>query len=200
MKKLSLIAIIFVLLSFTTQAQDIRFGIKGGVSSDASLLNNLDDLDNVFWGYQAGILVDLNYFGPVSLQPEVLFSSRGDKYASNGFNVEENLKYIDVPVLIKLRPLPILNVYAGPQVSFLVKGEYEYALAGSSTKVDNRDAFNKFDYGFAAGAGLDLGGFMIDLRYMMGFNEIAKDGMINDIVLDNDAKNRSLQLSVGFLF
>lgn len=129
----------------------------------------------------------------------MLYVNRGAEYGVAGITVEEDLNYIDIPVLFKYKPLEILNVYAGPQASFFLNGKYEYGNEGVG--FDDRDDFEKLDYGFVVGAGLEFGALFVDARYSLGLNNSLKDREIGDVVLeDEDAKNNGVQVSVGFLF
>ena len=114
--------------------------------------------------------------------------------------LEEKLRH-HAPLKLYVEYEEIDNFSAGPQISFLLNGKYEYGDEGVSYKFDDRDDFNTIDYGFVVGAGVELGSFFVDARYSLGLNNALEDREINDVFLENeDAKNNSVQVSVGFLF
>ncbi len=202
MKKIINITALFVLVSFAAQAQEVRFGLKGGANISSYLLDKdqIEDTEGQ-WGFQAGIVTEISLTERFALQPELLYVNRGAQYRVAGITVEEDINSLDLPVLLKFKPLEVLNVYAGPQVSFLLNGKYEYGDEGVNFEFDDRDDFNTIDYGFVVGAGVELGSFFVDARYSLGLNNALEDREINDVFLENeDAKNNGVQVSVGFLF
>ena len=62
------------------------------------------------------------YFG---IQPEILFSQKGfqatGKVYGTPYNFTRTSNYIDVPLLIQLKPSEYLTLMAGPQFSYLIK-------------------------------------------------------------------------------
>ncbi len=107
---------------------------------------------------------------------------------------ERRLTYVQVPIFARLgwgRERKGLQFFfqAGPQVGFYlgdkVKSNFDYSLRNSSDRVgaqrdavqDTLDIQNKFDYGIAAGLGLEyshpkLGHIMLEGRYYYGLGDI----------------------------
>ncbi len=204
MKNISTFLLFLLAFGLTTYAQDLRFGVKGGLSINSFSLTNLSD-GGTRLGIQLGLVSEISlenaglseYF---ALQPEVLFATKGAKYTANEIEIKERLSYVDVPILFKLKPLEAISLYAGPQVSFMTKGKYKYD-AGDNTVYDNRDAFKAVDYGVAAGIGVQLATLFLDLRYNLGLRNVMGDRLINTVALEqHKARNRSFQLSVGYFF
>jgi hypothetical protein len=60
--------------------------------------------------------------GFISLEPGVQYSIKGyeGNVKSTGVVISEKLNYVDILVLIRLNIYPFLNVFAGPQASFVL--------------------------------------------------------------------------------
>jgi hypothetical protein len=122
MKKILTILCITGLIAFSvqdTQAQDTRFGIKGGLSfykiaGDVSAsymgLSYGESFDsNTKMGFHGGIFMEKPLNEYLSIQPEVNFIQKGGSESGDidedfGFFDDEDitLSYIDVPLLLKL--------------------------------------------------------------------------------------------------
>jgi len=161
-----------------------RFGIKGGVSLtnltlDGLTINGVSDYVSKSMtaknGYVAGVYARLGR--RVFFQPELL---AGIKYAKvNVLNaalgldkkVEIGYTSVDIPLMLGYRLGP-LHVMAGPVAS--------YSVAPNSTlsqlKVLNgtlSDAVNNAYFSYTAGAGIDLLGFTIDIRYESNLTDLS---------------------------
>jgi hypothetical protein len=218
MKKLALAlaAVASVGLASSAQAQGIRFGLKAGanLSNVSGDLTNEDIYKNKF-GFVGGAMLNVGLIDKVlSLQPEVLFSQKGFKYADNSFTVLGNTNrftgnrtynYIDVPVLLKVRAAGLF-FEAGPQYSYLlnVRDKAEYTVNGStvsnSAANQNLDNVRRNEIGYAAGLGYEASnGFLIDLRYNGSFTDFAKDGYNGSNQDLRNARNSVFQASIGYL-
>jgi hypothetical protein len=176
MKRLFLIASL-IGFSLVSNAQiDFKFGVKGGVNMSkmdggfATLGTSLDT--KALTSGHFGVLARLKVLGILAVQPEVLYSMQGVEYEGTilGFSGSEKLKtdYIQVPVMLKFYPMPVLNIQVGPQVGFLTKAKF-----GDE---DVKDDLESTYYAVNMGLGLDLPlGIGIDARYSMGVSDIHKD-------------------------
>ena len=122
----------------------LRYGINAGLNhstwkGDAvGSIENLVELSNGFItqqarnGIYAGGFLEMPLGGKISLQPGVYYSQKGyvlkgsltgDKFDFLGVNAKAELQshYIDIPLVLKAEIAKGLQVYAGPQLSYLVK-------------------------------------------------------------------------------
>ncbi|WP_271785134.1 porin family protein [Aquimarina algiphila] len=169
MKKLFLLAIAVISFSVSSNAQDIKFGFKGGVNF--ATLNGDDVNDNLDGrtGYHIGAVLQVSLAETIALQPELLYSAQGIE--------DTDIDYLNLPVLVKLKFAKIFSVEAGPQFGFVVNDDFEVGDPES------------FDFSGAVGAGVEFGPFFGQLRYNFGFTD----------VIDNvEAKNSAFQISVGY--
>lgn len=186
-----------------------RFGIKGGINLTNLYRNEKLDDNNLKPGFQAGVFVRKPFAEIFAIQPELLFSNKGAKlgYTNTVFGCRSgtlNLNYIEVPVLLKVSPLPFLSFHAGPYASYLVNANVskdQYSFDGSSSQTDtqlNTDAFNTVDYGAAAGAELNLGIVDIGARYNLGMRKVGRSAEGQRFTGNGYNQNISLYLALVF--
>lgn len=203
-KALFIFSVLSVLLYCpeAAQAQDSRIGIKGGVNVSNFYSNEVGD-QNIRTGFNVGLFTELAVSEYFSIQPEVLLSTKGNRttYGENDGvldfvgtegEVQTNFTYIDIPVLAKVTLGEVLNIHAGPYASYLLGAttSTDGDLAEGSEELD-RDNFNNWDFGVAAGVGLDFSAVTIGVRYNLGLVEIAESTAAD--ALFGEAKNSVLQ-------
>jgi hypothetical protein len=121
-------------------------------------------MSNKTFGYHFGALVRLK-LGPLFVQPEVIFNSNSFDISFQDVNKvstnigKQKFQYIDVPVLVGLKFGP-LRVNAGPTGHLFLNDTKDLF------DVNNYAAnFSKISVAYTMGVGLDLGSFMLDVRY-----------------------------------
>ncbi|MCO4293410.1 PorT family protein [Solitalea sp. MAHUQ-68] len=195
MKKL-LMAVVTAFIAFSANAQKLDFGIKGGVNfanaSDIKFTGGLNEsykqtADGVT-GYHFGVWAEIGS-SSISFQPELLYSRKGFK-ATDEIGQESNvqLNYLDIPLLAKIKPLPMLHIVAGPQVSIKLADK----ITGPSDFTDalNQESFKNGDWGAILGAGVSLSNFQIDARYVWGLSKVTSDNL--------EFKNQMFQISLAY--
>ena len=189
MKKIILSAIAIMAFAFTN-AQETRFGVKGGVN-----INNFSgDVDTEsLVGFHVGGFAEIKIIERLAIQPEILYSSQGAKYNFLGDDVNLKLNYINVPVLAKFFITKQFTVEGGPQIGFLVSAKDD----GD----DAKDFYKSTDFGFNFGAGYSFtDNLAVNLRYTVGLSNIADyDTDDVDEYLDSP-KNSVLALSLAYKF
>ncbi|MDB5253603.1 MAG: hypothetical protein JWP27_2772 [Flaviaesturariibacter sp.] len=223
MKKISLLAIAFV-TTCTAMAQDgtqqgtgkdfkplrtpmskaVRFGLQAGVNMAKFNDNNLgyDANTNTKTGFHFGAFVNIPLGGSLRFQPGVLYNTYGSKMAiqtgvgTATTDVEQDLQYISLPLMLQFQSRSGLFVELGPQVSFLGKAELQY----ENSDVDNKDDFDKLDVSAGIGAGyLSRIGLGLNLRYNFGLSNVIEDNGGNNSSNDGpELKNRVI--SVGLVY
>ncbi|GAA4277439.1 porin family protein [Aquimarina mytili] len=174
MKKLFLLAIAVISFSLSSQAQNVKFGFKGGL--------NLADVDfevagvdpDSRTGYHIGAVLQLGLADTFAIQPELLYSTQG----TDIFDVD----YLNIPVLAKLKFAKIFSVEAGPQFGFVVNDGVKNAFFSTLES-------ESFDISGAVGAGVEFGPVFGQIRYNFG---------LTDVVDGFDGKNKAFQISVGY--
>lgn len=183
-----------------------KLGIKGGVNLTNMYVNDVSD-ENMKVGLNAGIFAKLPVTRGFSIQPELLYSSKGAKETYNNFiegkgEYRFNLNYIELPVLAVFNVAKNFNIHAGPYVSYLagvnIKDMKDDGTI-NNIKDLNAENFNRVDYGVAGGLGIDISNFTLGARYSYGFREIGKSGSLSG-ELTKDSKNSAISLYIGLGF
>ncbi|MBC7915166.1 MAG: PorT family protein [Pyrinomonadaceae bacterium] len=202
LKILFLIVTSFVMIE-NTFAQSQRAGVKGGLNVSNLYVDEASD-ENARIGIHAGFYGQLFPSDVFTIQPELLFSTRGAKYESDlgGFGNQQvtfNLSYIDLPVLAVFKVAEVVEIHAGAYASYLLKADvsYEGDLGNGTDQIDE-DNLKSFDYGLVAGVGINFGAIQIGARYNYGLVEIADSDGADSIL--GDAKNSNAQLYIAFDF
>lgn len=197
MKKL-ILAVMLVFAAVTnSNAQILKFGVKGGVNF-ANLNGGTEGIDYDFknkTGFYAGAVAEIKILPNFSLQPEAMFSSQGAASDVEGID-DFNLDYISVPVMAKFYLITDrLSIEAGPQFSFLIDDSDAVFNEVISDEMSERVEGQKpksFDFAIAGGASLNIaGGLFAQARYTIGLTEISKNA---------EAKNAVFQLGLGYMF
>ena len=161
-------------------------------------------------GFHAGGYVNIPISETISFEP-------GLEYSRKGYSIKGDLKidalkflainagaqvqqhYIDIPLILKANVVKGLQVYAGPQVSYLVRSTLNAKVGVLGISLFNKgfgitERFNKVDLGLTGGIGYQFGnGINLRAGYDYGLSKLDKN--------DNYAAyNRVVKVSVGFTF
>ncbi len=162
-KKIFLLALFFVFVSASTFAQTGNgFGIKAGLNYNSngtyfeSISSNAKHPDRNI-GYHLGV------FGKIGNQlyfrPELVYTSTKSDYDSDDFKMQK----LDAPLLVGLKVLGPINVFAGPSFQYILDTEFD--------GIAINDVKNDFSVGLNFGISLSLNKVGIDLRYERGFSD-----------------------------
>jgi hypothetical protein len=192
----------------TSDESDIspKFGIKGGVNFANLYVNDVKDR-NMKVGLNAGIFGKVPLVRGLSIQPELLYSSKGAKVTYDNFILGEgeyryNLNYLELPVSLVINLARNFNIHGGAYAAYLLDANVtDMNEDGTIQEINDMDAdsFNRSDFGLLAGLGLDIQNFTIGARYNYGLREIGKSGKFSGQLL-NDSKNSAVSLYIGFGF
>ena len=182
MKKIISLICIAGMIAFgfnDAQAQDTRFGLKGGLtmySMETSVMGFSETSDNKL-GFTGGLFVEKPFSDMFSLQFEALYVQKGgddsDEVIGDG---TLTLSYVDVPVLLKVN-IPLDGdispfIYGGGFAGYLIDATAE----GNGESMDVGDFFEDLNYGLMFGAGVSFGMAHVDIRYDMGLANLIDDG------------------------
>jgi hypothetical protein len=191
MKKIILAAIAVMAFSFAN-AQETRFGVKGGLNLTTFAGGNYWDAKSLV-GFHVGGFAEIKIIERLSIQPEVLFSTQGAKLEDGLDDFDAKLNYINIPVLAKFYVTKQFTVEAGPQLGFLVSAKHE--------SEDAKDLYKSVDLGFNFGVGYNFTENVgVGLRYTVGLSNVGDYDSENfDGYLDSP-KNSVLALSLAYKF
>lgn len=222
MRKIYLLAAILFTAGIVKVNAQIKYGVGAGMNystlkGDAmGSFQNLTELTNGIIttspkvGFHAGGFIELPLGEKLSLSPGVYYSQKGytlrgnlaaDKLDFLGVQAKAELQshYIDMPVLLKAEVARGLQLYAGPQVSYLLKNnlKMDAGLLGFSilnTNVDVTNQFNKADFAVSGGASYTFdNGFSINAGYDHGLSRLDKNSHFKSY-------NRNFKVGIGYRF
>lgn len=172
MKKRTVLFSILFLASITLINAQSQFGIKGGLSynSNGDLKEFGSDVNTIYKnegkgksGYNVGFYGKID-LGALYIRPELVYTKTTSEYVLNNGNTEDyKLSKIDLPVLVGIKVIGPLNVFAGPA--------FQYYLDNDLEGVEISDVKDEYSVGVNIGASVEIGRFGIDVRYERGLSE-----------------------------
>lgn len=192
MKK-NVLSLVAILAFGFVNAQQTRFGVKGGLNLTSFSGGNYYDAKSLV-GFQVGAFAEIKIIERLAIQPEVLFSTQGAKLDAGAFgDFDTKLNYINVPVLAKFFITKQFTVEAGPQLGFLVSAKREGR--------DAKDFYKSVDTGFNFGAGYNFtDNVSVNLRYTVGLSNIGDYETEDFDEYFDSPKNSVLALTLGYKF
>ena len=209
MKKviLLLVAIIFVanLLNAQENNTDLREKLQFGLKAGANYSNIYDSQAQEFnteykFGFVAGAFLALPIGKFIGLQPEILFSQKG--YKSTGtfltipYKFTHTTSYIDIPLLLAIKPSPFITLLAGPQYSFLMN--QKDVFTGGSLTVDQEKTFKNDKSVLCFLGGIDINITQLVLGVRAGWDLQNNNG--DGTSTNPRYKNVWYQATLGFRF
>lgn len=206
--------IILILLAnmLTVKAQDVKFGLKGGVNfsnisiSGGNSVTNPDTTTRT--SFHLGGLVEVKLADKFALQPEIQYSSVGYKFALTGIeqgisyrgDVVDKIDYLSIPVLVKYFAAEGFSIEFGPQIAFLMshKADIQVNVAGTSNSetTDLKKYSENTEFGLNFGASYKLkNNLFFSGRYNLGLSDMQSESSDGEKIL-----NRCFQLSIGYFF
>lgn len=220
MKKLTLFLGLFLALIVQAQAQKISGGIKAGVNMTSWGGEAAQSFSNALGlsggsltaaglkpGFHAGGYLAIPVSQYFSLEPGLYYSNKGAQvehvFNQNSFlkmraKITNEAHYIDLPVLAKVTIGDGFQLFAGPQVSYLVHNRVraEAGILGFNYEqhVDWKQGLRDFDFALAGGVGYQFNnGVQLNATYDHGLTSL-------DQRSNFDVYNRAVKLSVGYTF
>ena len=229
MKKLLILFALVGTIS-VVNAQFLRFGLRGGVSStqvnmtdaievtraingqDTTFLVNF--ASNTPMGFHGGFFAQIS-LGGIFIQPEFLFATTGGEVAVSGVNQamesfsksakQRNLR-IDIPVLVGMKFGPA-RLGIGPVASFNLLNKDEVAdIVSEVTDNEGQSTtaetlFKKAVWGAQIGAGLNvLGKIALDVKYEFGLSKLGDGLNVEGQEYKFSKRANQLIFSVGYMF
>lgn len=222
MKKSFLLSIIFSLMMISFTHAQVSYGIRAGANfskwqgDDLQIVEDLVDKTNGYLvtkgmtGFHAGGYVHIPISETFSFEP-------GLEYSRKGYSIKGDLKidalkflavnagaqvqqhYIDIPLVLDANLYKGLHVYAGPQVSYLVRSTLNAKVGVLGISLFNKgfgitERFNKVDLGLTGGIGYQFeNGINLRAGYDYGLSKLDRN--------DNYAVyNRVVKVSIGYTF
>ena len=108
------------------QANGIALGLKVGLNySNVYDSEGEDFIADPIAGFAGGAFVMFPIGRHFGVQPELLISQKGFKSTGrllgSTYSMTRTTTYVDVPLLLNIRPASFINILVGPQYSYLTK-------------------------------------------------------------------------------
>ena len=189
-------------VSYFSQAQS-KIGIRGGVliSKQQYDQGNLDVNPESKFGADIALVADigLGTDSVVFISPEFHWLQKGAKIEDIDGTFEEatrTFNYFELPILLKFKfgGDAGLFVFGGPSIGYLFSATDKDG-DGNTNDID-LDDYKRTELGAHIGGGIMLGPVNIDVRYILGFSNIA------DLEDDDDLtiKNSGFGAGVSIMF
>jgi hypothetical protein len=162
-------------------------------------VNNVS-VDHNAASYHVGATMQIGLSKGFSIAPDVLLSqtkletspTTTELLLNPSFKPETyHLNYLTIPILLQYDVVKSFLIQAGPQYGIL--------LDQSKDGAENaRVAFSAGEFAMVGGAKLNLGGFFLYGRYVIGMNNIGSATQLSNNLQDQSTwKTRQWQLGVG---
>lgn len=186
----------------TDRREQLEFGIKAG----SNYSNVWDERGQEFtadskFGIVGGAFVGIPIGKWIGVQPEILISQKGFKGSGvllgSNYSFSRTSSFIDLPLLIQLKPSSFVTLVAGPQFSYLLEQKDEYTFGQNhleQQKEFETDNIRKNILGFTAGLDFYYSYFLLSTRAGIDLQTNNGDGTS----MTPRYKNRWLQLTLGF--
>lgn len=184
--------------------ESVQFGVKIGINHS----NVYDAEGDEFradpkFGFATGLFLSIPINMYLGFQPELLFSQKGFKAEGNLLNSNYTLtrttNYIDVPILISIKPIEYISILVGPQYSYLISqtNKFENGLTTieQETAFDNEN-LRKNTFCFTGGFDINVNPFVIGGR--AGWDLFKNNG--DGTTTTPRYKNVWYQLTLGYRF
>lgn len=158
--------------------------------------------------FHLGAYLQVPLSNTFSFEPGIYYSGKGTRinqtFMTNSLikpraTVTNNAHYVEMPLLLRVHLRPGLQLYAGPQLGYLVENRIraEAGILGASYEYDwkTNPGIRKFDFGLSGGLGYEfINGINLQAGYEYGLSTL-DEGRSNV-----DAYNRVIKVSLGYTF
>jgi len=189
---------IILLLVFTSSSifvwaqSDSSYGIKAGLNYNAngdyfeSISATAQNPDRNI-GFHIGIFGKLG--NTLYFRPELVYTNTKSDYNNSAFKMQK----IDAPLLVGIKVIGPISVFAGPSFQYILDSEFD------GISIDNLE--NDITVGLNFGAAINFKKFAVDIRYERGFSnneaQFLNNNNIDTSRLDTRPSQLILSLSVA---
>jgi len=201
MKKISILLLLTAMV-ITVSAQEMRIGLLGGINSTWLFNKNISDAGNRVdyastFGGSLGVNGVYQFSENSGISIGFLYAGHNQAYEGDveGGPSTENrlmLRYLDIPILLRLTSASGPYFEIGPQISLLMGATEDFTLTPGN-KDDNysgkdfKDNFNGSNIAIALGFGIDIEAsetvvVTTGLRFGYGLTDVTKEFTENEII------------------
>ena len=191
-------------LAATASFAQISFGVHAGGNMNNVWGDASDDSEaGIGFNFGGAIKVSLPLL-PLTVEANVLADMRSYETILDISDYNVTQWNVDIPVLVRFSPLPILFVEAGPQFSFNLSQSAEDSAGEEIKLFDDVYPMNSFEFDVVFGAGTGIIPFIdVDFRVVLGMTDVfeAYDSKIQKgKQISIDQSNLQFILGATYLF
>ena len=205
-KAATLVVLLMASISFAQDGTDDRDELKFGIKAGVNFANVYDEKGDEFVadgkaGLAAGAFVSIPLGKLFGIQPEVMYSQKGFKASGSvlgfGYDYKRTSTYLDIPLLLQVKPSSYFTILAGPQFSYLLETKNEFNGASSTVEEEiNNENYKKGVIGAVVGADFNYENFVLGTRFGWDLSKSDADGNTNT----PRYKNKVIQVTLGYRF
>lgn len=187
-----ILAVVLLSVSSFAVAQDaeddrrelVRIGLKAGLNYANVYNTQTDDFraDPKF-GFAGGVVISVPIGKFIGVQPEVLLSQKGFKgegvLLGSTYTFTRTTTFIDVPLLVAIKPSQYFTIVAGPQYSYLLRQKDVFTASSVSTSQEQEfdaDNIRKNILGVTGGVDIYVTRFVVGARFGWDLSNNHGDG------------------------
>ena len=188
----------FLLFALIANAQNFDFGVQAGANF-ATLSGEESDNYNSRIAINVGVTGEYFLGESFGLSSGIIYSAQGATLEQEGSEANLKLDYFNVPVMLKYYlGVSGLSLEAGPQVGFLINGDFDSLNTSTDTELEAKSIDlslgTGLSYKFRRGSTLD--GLSVGARYMSGLNDVFEDADRNGLEVSNNV----FSVNLGYRF
>jgi hypothetical protein len=215
-KKILFLGLMLLAMS-SVEAQSFKYGLRLGgattaVNATDQKITGVNGTDSLLMNLQSSNFgIHVGGFARVTIkdiyiQPEVLFNTKSQEYRIANIDdptieqqiLEDKFTSLDIPVMVGYK-YSSLRLQGGVIGSLILTNSNDLVEKFSANE-DLVTALEGFNWGWQVGLGLDIGKFMIDLKYEGHFNDIADDITLYGQTYNFDARINRFLVTFGYSF
>lgn len=184
--------------------EELSLGLKVGLNYSNVYDSEGEEFDaDGKVGFAGGVFLSIPIGPFLGIQPELLLSQRGFKGSGvilgSDYEFTRTTTYIDLPILVAIKPSAEITLLVGPQYSYLVKQKDVFTSSGNSVAQEEEfenDDIRKNILCFVGGADFNFSQTVFGLRAGWDVTNNNGDGTSST----PRYKNVWLQASLGYRF
>ena len=190
MRKLLLLVILLICIIASSNAQEVEFGVKGGLNISTLGKSDLGYVSRI--AYHLGGTAEFITTPFFSIQTELMYSLQGAAI-DRSRQVYLNYHYLNIPLIVKAYFYEDASFEIGIQYGLLLKAvdKNEFYTEDRTDEVNNSDFAAVFGLAYKLNEKFTFG-----FRYNLGITNTAKQ----DIIYEKRLTNKVLQISIGYIF
>lgn len=196
--------IVFAILLTLPNILFAQIGFKSGLNfANVTGVSSINSSSRS--GFMVGLFLSPSSKSIISSRIEIIYSRQGYDFKTGEKTANVNLDYIILPQLMGINITKFVRLQVGAQMAYLISAKADSTSSNGDTGPYRSvmDLYNKFNYGFAAGAEIHpFKGLLIGARYNISLGKLYSDAMTGQMpsFSSTDVKSNLVQIFAGWTF